>query len=468
IILFYAINKCGAIADIIHPLNPINTIKKTISNTCSKLFITLDNYFESNRNIIEKLNVSVIVCRVSDYLPCLKRKYFSWREQDIEDCYLYMGILRNWRNVIVEDSKFNNIAVYLHSTGTTGESKSVALSNNAISALKNALSKGVIENMNPNKNKSIMVLPLFHGFGFGVCMHAMLSFGFEIVLMPKFDIHKFANLVAERKVTICTGVPAMFSKLLKLSEKDFAKLKYLENIFVGGEKLDEGLKLEFNKRLRQVGATAELIEGYGLTEAVTVCCVNKKGESDITAVGQPLYGIKVKIIDDNCKALNEGKIGEICIGGPTLMEGYLYDDNQNTFLTLCGEKYFKTGDVGYLDGSGTLHFIERRKRIFKINGVTVFPSEIEKTIRSASEKIENCVVSFIKNNIVVFVQSRETNIKNLKRIIVNFCQLNLIKYAVPLEKNIFIYETFPKNDIGKIDAKTMKENYCKEIEDVYK
>lgn len=467
IILFYAINKCGAIADIIHPLNPINTISKALANTCSKLFITLDNYFASNRIAIENLNISIIVCRVSDYLPYIKRKFYRKREQRVEDRYLYTGILHNKYTTIVENSEFNNIAVYLHSTGTTGDAKTVALSNKAISELKNALSKGVINDMDPNKNKSIMVLPLFHGFGFGVCMHAMLSFGFEIVLMPKFDIHKFANLIANRKVTVCTGVPTMFSKLLKLPNKDFSKLKSLENIFVGGEKLDERLKLEFNKRLNQIGSTAELVEGYGLTETVTVCCVNKKGESDITAVGQPLYGIKVKIIDDNYKTLNDGEIGEICIGGPTLMEGYLYDDNQNTFVTLCGEKFIKTGDVGYLDGSGMLHFIERRKRIFKINGVTVFPSEIEKTIRSASENIENCVVSFIKNNIVVFVQSRESNITNLKRIIVNFCQLNLIKYAVPLEKNIFIYETFPKNDVGKINVKTMKENYCKEIEEGY-
>lgn len=463
IILFYAINKCGAIADIIHPLNPINTISKALANTCSKLFITLDNYFASNRIAIENLNMSIIVCRVSDYLPYIKRKFYRKREQRVEDRYLYTGILHNKNTTIVENSEFNNIAVYLHSTGTTGDAKTVALSNKAISELKNALSKGVINDMDPNKNKSIMVLPLFHGFGFGVCMHTMLSFGFEIVLMPKFDIHQFANRIANRKVTICTGVPTMFSKLLKLSNKDFSKLKSLENIFVGGEKLDERLKSEFNKRLNQIGSTAELVEGYGLTETVTVCCVNKKGESDITAVGQPLYGIKVKIIDDNYRTLNEGEIGEICIGGPTLMEGYLYDDNQNTFITLCGEKFIKTGDVGYLDESGTLHFIERRKRIFKINGVTVFPSEIEKTIRLASEKIENCVVSFIKNNIVAFVQSRETNFTNLKRIIVNFCQLNLIRYAVPQERNVCIYKVFPKNAVGKIDIKTMKEMYCKEI-----
>ncbi len=260
IILFYAINKCGAIANIIHPLNPINTITKTISNTYSKLFITLDNYFASNKNVIEDLDVSIIVCRVSDYLPYIKRKLYIRQEQKVEGRYLYTEILKNWKNVIVEDSKFNNIAVYLHSTGTTGESKTVALSNNAISQLKNALSNGVIEDMNPNRNKSIMVLPLFHSFGFGVCMHAMLSFGFEIVLMPKFDLHKFANLISKRKVAICTGVPTMFSKLLKLSEKDFSKLKSLENIFVGGEKLEKELKLKFNKRLSQIGSTAELVE----------------------------------------------------------------------------------------------------------------------------------------------------------------------------------------------------------------
>lgn len=458
IILFYAVNKCGAILDIVHPLNPIRNIIKTVSETNSKLFITLDRYFNENRANIMSLNLNIIVCRISDYLPQLKSFIYSQREPVVDDNYLYKKTYQNLCPQFMVNSLNNNIAVYLHSSGTTGEAKTVVLSNNAISELKNSLAKGVIDDMSPQKNKSIMVLPLFHGFGFGVCMHAMLSYGFEIALMPKFEINEFANLVAKRKVTICAGVPTMFAKLLKLPNKDFIKLKSLEHVFVGGEKLSEDLKRQFDKRLKEVGSNAELIEGYGLTETVTVCCVNKKGESSTTSVGHPLIGVSIKIIDNKCVLLNKNDVGEICIGGPTLMEGYL-DNDDNVFLKIENKKYVRTGDIGYLDDNGNLHFIERKKRIFKISGITIFPNEIEKTIMLSSKEIENCVVLFVQNNIVVFIQSQIMGTKSLKAKILDYCKLNLIRYAIPKEKNILIYRLLPINRVGKIDVKALEKEY---------
>lgn len=459
IILFYAINKCGAIADIIHPLNPINNIIEAMGNTHSKLLITLDSYFSENKNILKKLEVSYIVCRISDYLPHLKKCFMWYRESNIEKSLLYKNILKESKGVVFDNNNISdNIAVYLHSTGTTGEAKTVVLSNKAISELKNSLSNGVINDMNPNRNKSIMVLPLFHGFGFGVCMHAMLAYGFEIILMPKFDINKFANLVYKRKITICTGVPTMFSKLLKLTPNKFGKLKSLENIFVGGEKLDMDLKMKFDKRLKQIGSSAELIEGYGLSETVTVCCVNRRGERDSSSVGQPLNGIDIKIIDNKSNLLNNDNIGEICVGGPTIMEGYLNDENKNVFIEINGKQYIKTGDIGFLDKFGTLHFIERKKRVFKINGVNIFPSEIEKVVKMSSVMIEHCVVLFNKGNIFVFVQTQQTDYEHLKNEIINCCKNNLIKYAVPIANNIFFYKLFPKNNVGKIDIRAMQKD----------
>ena len=134
------------------------------------------------------------------------------------------------------------------------------------------------------------------------------------------------------------------------------------------------LKEELIQELK-VRWRAELTEGYGLTETVTVRCVNLQGEKQNTSMGLPLRGISFKIIDEEGNILPANINGEICVAGPTLMDGYLGDKEGNSFIHIDNEKYVKTGDIGFLDEEGKLHFIDRKKRIFKVSGITIPPSE---------------------------------------------------------------------------------------------
>lgn len=464
IILFYAINKCGAIANLFHPYLPPQTVVKSMNDTKCRLFITLDSYYDKNIEIIkESFCGDFIVSRVSDYLPSIKKLLYRGKKAVIKDTKcLYMDILKQNRHLkgnSYSSSRYNNEAVYMHSAGTSGEAKTIILSNVAIVSLSESLTY-IIPNMDAKHNKCIMVLPLFHGFGFGVCMHAMLAHGFEVVLIPKFKPEYLAKVVCKRRATICAGIPTMFSRLLTLSKRKFRKLKYLEHIFCGGDKLGVPLKESFNNRLKEIGSTAELVEGYGLTETVTVCCINKKGEKDITSMGFPLKCVKLKIINEEGQVLDLNQKGEICIGGPTLMEGYLGDD-ASAFIYIDGEKFVKTGDIGFLDKNQKLHFLDRKKRMFKIQGIAVFPSEIERIIKSDCE-IKDCVVTYLNRNIVVFIEN-DTIDENKKINIVCACKNKLLPYSVPQIENIIFLNKFPKTVVGKIDVKKMEADYLTKI-----
>lgn len=469
IILFYAINKCGAVANLFHPYLPIQTVIKSMMDTKCRLFITLDSYYKRNNETIKtSFCGNIIVARISDYLPNVKRIFYRKKEPVIDETrHLYTNILKHnvrfAKNAISTTKKYNKEAVYMHSAGTSGEAKTIILSNAAIVALSNSLSY-IIPNMDANHNKCIMVLPLFHGFGFGVCMHTMLAHGFEVILIPKFKSVYLAKVVSKRRATICAGVPTMFLKLLELPNRYFKKLRFLEHIFCGGDKLGITLKDAFNDRLKKVGSSAELIEGYGLTETVTVCCINNKGEKDITSMGFPLKCVKIQIINENGTPLNFNQRGEICIGGSTLMEGY-WGDRVSPFIDINGQRFVKTGDIGFLDKDQKLHFLDRKKRMFKVQGVAVFPNEIERIIK-AECKIKECVASYLNQKIIVFIENNIDNVnERIKKIeIINACKKRLLPYSIPKMENIIFVNKFPRTVVGKIDIKEMEANYMKKNE----
>lgn len=454
IILFYAINKLGAIADLFHPYLPIQAlIDKTKEHNC-KLLITLDLFYEKNYDFVdEQFKDMVLVARISDYLPVLKKIIYKRKEPKFNKrINLYNKLICKKEDLKGVERDFNKVAVYMHSAGTSGEAKTIVLSNYAINSLSLSLSS-VIANMEEKHNKFIMVLPLFHGFGLGVCMHTTLFYSAEIDLIPKFNAKLLAKTVAKRKATLLAGVPTMFSKLLELDKRLFYKLHFLENIFCGGEKLTSNLKKEFDNKLKDIGSTAELLEGYGLTETVTVCTINKRLETDANAVGFPLSGVHIKIIDADKQLLPNGEIGEICLSGPTLMESYLDNDNCQEII-INDERYILTGDIGYLDEYGKLHLIDRKKRIFKINGVTIFPSEIEQVIVESCS-VDKCLAIYINEKIIVFVQAQgDTDL--IKSQAIDACTKNLLPYAIPFKENIYVLNCFPKSPVGKIDIEELK------------
>ncbi|MDY0278866.1 MAG: AMP-binding protein, partial [Acholeplasma sp.] len=292
-------------------------------------------------------------------------------------------------------------------------------------------------------------------------VHAMLVFGGADTLMPKFDANKTIQLLKGNKINYLIGVPTLFEALLNHPEFSGPHLKNLRQAYVGGDYVSPSLKQRFNQVMADNQSHAQLLEGYGLTEVVTVCAVNTIFDQKMGTVGKPLPGIDIKIIDlETRETLPINESGEIAVSGPTRMNGYLNDTQatNSTFLSIDGKTYVLTGDYGAIDEDGYIIFKQRLKRIIKVSGMPVLPSEIE-TLVSSMPGISEVAAVGVKdqdrgNMIKLFITLKPGITKKISdEEIKSKIKSELSIYAVP--KSIVYLDKMPKTIIGKIDTKEL-------------
>lgn len=455
----YAISKIGATAHMVHPLAPCEQLKNFMKKVNSVMLITLNINSKEYAPLASTLRYGIVTVSPANSLGSIKRRIFDFtsrksilkRADNITD---YNSLIKNRKAAGISESS----KVYLHSGGTSGEPKVIVLSDSTVNALVSRAPH--ILGFMPRIEGTFMlaVLPMFHGFGLAMGVHAPLCYGAVSVLMPKFSTKETIDLIKKGRLNYIIGVPALYEALLRREEFNGGSLKNIKVGFVGGDCVSPDLIERFNARMEKWGSEARLFEGYGLTETVTVCNVNLYGASKIGSVGKPLPDIKMLIADENNKPLACGATGEILIGGDTLMDGYLDNptDTQAAFVEIDGCKYVRTGDAGTVDEDGFLYFKQRIKRIIKISGISVYPSEIENVAASLSPDI--CAACAIegkndKGNTIVELYLVSTaqekdrpNAEDIKEGILK----QLGKYAVP--QKVTYLESMPQTLVGKIDV----------------
>lgn len=394
---FYALNRIGAVVHMVHPLAPLNQIKKFMAAAGSKLLITLSINLEKYAPLARQY--PIVSVHPAQSLGALKRKLFDIKVRpyrgDLNGITDYARIpLAPLPSEPLRDG--DTTGVYLHSGGTGGEPKIIELSDNAVNALGNrgleALGLDDARGMH-----MLAVVPMSHGYGLTMGVHTTLTYGAVSVLMPKFDVRLTVKLIKKNKMHFLVGVPNLYRALLR--QKDFcgAALRNIYVGYVGGDCAPQSLLDEFNDRMAAAGAKGRLFEGYGLTETTNVCVVNNYVHNRKGSLGKPFSGLTAAIAEpDADKLLPIGEKGEIVIAGDTLMLGYLNapDQSARAFLTVDGVRYVRTGDCGYMDADGYLYFVQRLKRIIKISGMSVFPREIEASAMELDGITDACAVEY--------------------------------------------------------------------------
>jgi long-chain acyl-CoA synthetase len=458
---FYAVNKLGIIAHMVHPVTPVKQMLKFMETTKSKILIILDTFYENYEPLLKEGVKLYLVTPVDSFgfvkkigYKLLNRK----RLKNIEytDNVLPFNDLYLEKTVSEIDKDPMETATYLHSGGTSGEPKTIELSSFAINYLANTTS--YIMDRDDFKNKHMLaVLPMFHGFGLCMGVHAMLKFGGVDTLMPKFNPQETIKLIKKNQVNYVIGVPSLFEALLRQPEVSNPLVCNLEQAFVGGDYVAQDLKKRFNQAMDKVNSKARLLEGYGLTEVVTVCSVNTIKHQKYNTVGKPLPGIDISIVDVETKEfLKENQDGIIAVSGPTMMNGYLNDEQatKETIILRDNKKWVLTGDYGNIDEEGYVHFKQRLKRIIKVSGMPVLPAEIENLLMNQEYISEVAAIGapdkdkgFVVKLFVVWESNTNpVNFDEIKQLI----KENLGSYAVPRE--IIILDELPKTTIGKTNV----------------
>ena len=424
LISFYAVNAVGAIANMIHPSLPNMKLLEVQESTHSKLLIGLHN---------QKAIGLKIDCDKKD-------SPYSWAKLMAKDAPQ------------IEYNTKDSISVYLHSGGTTDNPKTIVLSSKQFNAIAEGL-KGLFKKDETEGFKALTVLPMFHGFGLASGMHATLCLGMQLVLVPKFDKSTSPALLLSEQINMILGVPIIFEAILAhpsiQNANDLSSLKYC---FVGGDKTPMELLTKFNAMLKKKNSSAKLCEGYGLTECVSVCTVNRNDNYRTGSIGIPLSNVTLGILGQDGDFLQSESIGEICISGDTVMERYLSLDKSDCFIQKDGKTWLKTGDFGYRDSEGFYYFVERKKRIVKISGVTVFPSEVELILRTNYNVANVFVKPISKTNprLKAYVVLKNDAYVSAEELI-DYCASHLMKWAVPEE--IVFLDALPMTPVGKVDKK---------------
>lgn len=454
----YGINKIGAIVNAVHPLISTNALVAALKKTGTRIVFLLDRMVSKHEAELYKNGIVIISCRMSDFVTGLTGMAMKLTEPGKNKFINEYQDIFSRRARVVTATDPDAPAVYLHSGGTEADPKTVVLSSRAF----NALADNIIETECGERGYSsddtmLMVLPIFHGFGLGVSLHTIVSHA-KLVLMPRFDPKTAIKLIKKYKVSFLAGIPQMFEKMLNERKFDDEYLASLKYVFCGGDKLSESLKEKFDAVLKKNGSTAEILEGYGLTEVTTVVSVNRPGNCKAGSQGPAMVGGEMMIVDDDLNELPRGTVGEILVTSEANMLGYLDDEEATNrcFVEKNGKKFVRTGDLGYMDEDGFLYFKDRKKRLIKISGVSIFPSEVEHIVESMMEVDAACVTPTVVNgkpatrlSVVINPKFRWSTL--IEQRIKDNILANTIKYAVP--KEIKVVKSLPRTMVGKVDYK---------------
>lgn len=469
IFLIYAINKIGAVANVIHPLSDVNEIRNAVSLTDSNLIFTTDvSYGTVSAACVQ----NIVVCEVSNSMPTVLKTLYNIKSRKQ---LKYGGDAITWKKFIsdagtvspsVKRNK-NDAAVLIYSGGTTGKSKGIVLSNLCFNALA-IQCIAVCPEAKPGASM-LSALPIFHGFGLCVSVHAPICLGMKCILIPKIDVKKLNETIKKKKPTILPAVPTMLKAITNNKNLGPDSLKSVKVILSGGDYLSDDLRAKVIDYFRSCGSKAHIRIGYGLSEATAFFTATAYGAEDIDNIGIPNPDTQIRVCaPDTNEKLPDGEIGEICVNGPTVMLGYVNDkeETDNAIRTHSdGTQWLHTGDLGYLD-NGVLHFTSRLKRMIISNGYNIYPTELE-NILNKCKYVASSVVVGIKDKVreeapkaVIVLKNGVQRTAEIEKEIKDFCKKNIAKNAQ--FKEIEFTDALPTTKIGKINYRMFEKKKEKE------
>lgn len=474
IYMFYAVNLVGGIANMIHPLSAEKEIEFYLNESESVTAITLDQFYNKFENIRKNTKVvNIIIASIKDALSKpIKAGYMLTEGRKIKKIPADAPVIR-WKDFMnLSKCCFYNYsvtraseapAVILYSGGTTGTTKGIVLTNKNF----NALSQQIVAT-NPMfrpGDKMLAAMPLFHGFGLGVCVHSMLANGGRCILIPRFTAKSYAKQISKYRCNFIAGVPTLYEALLGLDTMDGVDLSCLKGVFSGGDSLSVELKKKFDKFLYDHKAVIQVREGYGTTETVTACCLTPPHMFKEGSIGLPFPDTYIKIVEPGTdKELPYGEEGEILLAGPTTMHEYM-NHPEETASTLRmhsdGLTWVYTGDLGTMDSEGFIYFKGRAKRMIISSGYNVYPAQIE-NILDANDAVQmSCVIGvpdpYKMQKVKAFVKlaAGYEATDAIKNELLEYCRKNIAKYAMPYD--IEFRDELPKTLVGKVAYRVLEE-----------
>lgn len=490
-ILFYALNKLGAVMNLIDVRSDYKQIKKYITEVKSDIVFVMDNFLPEFDKAMKDDEVDSLVERVITISPFnsvvfpfnkiasskdrrskkefykvidnikKKNKYMSWNDMLNTPIYRYS---------MYPGYKKDTLAVLVHTGGTTGIPKTVKLSNEDLNAM--AVQYEVLDT-GYNKGDTFLngIVP-FVAYGIAVTIHMPMCLGLTNIIAPILSPEEFTDFMIKYKPNHTITIPSYVDDFInseKANKMDWSCIKHLG---VGGDSFSKEKELEVNRFLHEHGSLALIEKGYGMTElsSSAVSCIGKVNK--LTSLGIPLPMNNMGIFDEDGNELEYNQEGEICIHAKTQMMGYLnnLEEEHNVIKVHSdGVKWVHSGDLGIVDEDGFLYLKGRIKRMIIHGGFKLYPTVIEGVIVEHNDISNCCVITIPSKEFgsspeahVVLKENKIGEWKRIKKELIELCKEELPDYSQPVD--YIVEEELPLTVVGKVDYKKLEKKRRIEIE----
>ena len=464
-VALFGVLRTGMVAVNVNPLYTPRELQHQLSDSGAKAIVILENFASTLEKVIDKTDVkTVIVTGIGDMLGFPKRAIVNFAikhvkrmvpEWNVPHAIPFLRALNDgkWQTLEDVDVGPSDLAFLQYTGGTTGVSKGAMLSHRNMTANLAQMKAWIGQLSLETPGTVITALPLYHIFALTVNLLSFLIRGGHNILIT--NPRDFPAFVAEMKkypFTFITGVNTLYNALLNtpgFSELDFSQLK---GSFAGGMAAQEAVARQWKQVTGNV-----LTQGYGLTETspVATSCLLGAGEYD-GSIGVPMPSTDLCIRDDDGNDLPTGEIGEICIKGPQVMEGY-WNRPEETAKVITEDGWLRTGDMGRMDQNGLTYIEDRKKDMILVSGFNVYPNEIEEVAVEHEGVLEAAAVGVPDEKsgeiVKLFIVRKDPTLDAAA--VKAFCKERLTGYKVP--KIIEFRDELPKTNVGKILRRALRD-----------
>jgi long-chain acyl-CoA synthetase len=408
VISFFAILRRGAVVVQNNPLYTVPELHAQLSDSGAKVVIVFDRGYETLAAALPGTAVEhVIVTSLTEYLPARKRlalwmslwlplrrarharAELTTQLADDTPALSFRQLMESsrGRHTQVKVDPASDIAALQYTGGTTGRPKGAMLSHTNL--LANAYQTAAWDTgKTPGKEVTLAVLPMFHIFGLTLCLTTTMSIGGTIVLLPKFDLDLVLREIRRWQPTIFPGVPPVYQKIADSQKSRGARLGSIRTCVSGAMRLHR----ETVDAFRQATG-AQVVQGYGMTETSPVAMANPlNGNARHVSVGLPLPGTSARIAseDDPARMVPVGHAGELQLRGPQIFLGYWKQPKETAEVLVDG--WLRTGDIAVMSPDGFFTLIDRKRDVIIVEGLNVYPSEVEEVLNSHPAVLESAVI----------------------------------------------------------------------------
>jgi fatty-acyl-CoA synthase len=461
IIGYYAILRADAMVVPVNPMLMTDELRHYVEDSGAKAAITSQEIFSRLAPLVGSTGLKhAIVAAYSDYLPeHTELAVPDWVKAPRaplqgEGVVSWHDALQAARAPGPHQAGPSDLAVMPYTSGTTGKPKGcVHLHRSVMASAASSIAWSIAS---VPDQVTLAVLPFFHVTGMQVSMNAPIFNGGSIVVLPRWDRDVAGQLITRYGVTAWTSIPTMMIDFLsnpRLSEYDVSSLRRVSG---GGAAMPAAIA---QKLLDLTGL--QYMEGYGLSETIAATHTNPPQMLKQQCLGIPLFGVDSRIVDPATMAtLPPGEVGEIIMNGPQVFEGYWNDPAKTAeaFTEIDGKRFFRSGDLGYMDEDGFFFFTDRLKRMINASGFKVWPAEVEAMMYQHPAVQECCIIAArdpYRGETVKAVIVKKPTAEASAEDIMQWAHAKMAAYKVP--KMVEFVDALPKSATGKVMWRTLQE-----------